>query len=58
MTMRLVNWNVGWATPWSQRTPEILSRIHSMAESSYRYSRRPVIPVFAIGKPPSHPSGQ
>ena len=28
MTMRLVNWNVGWATPRSQRTPEILSRIH------------------------------
>ncbi len=28
MAMRLVNWNVGWATPRSQRTPEILSRIH------------------------------
>ena len=28
MTMRLVNWNVGWATPRSQRTPEIPSRIH------------------------------
>ena len=27
MTMRLVNWNVGWATPRSQRTPEILYRI-------------------------------
>ena len=27
MTMRLVNWNVEWATPRSQRTPEIRRRI-------------------------------
>ena len=27
MTMSLVNWNVEWATPRSQRTPEIRKRI-------------------------------
>ena len=27
MTMSLVNWNVQWATPRSQRTPEIRRRI-------------------------------
>ena len=27
MALRLVNWNVEWATPRSRRTPEILSRI-------------------------------
>ena len=27
MTMSLVNWNVQWATPRSQRTPEIRKRI-------------------------------
>ena len=27
MSLKLVNWNVEWATPASQRTPEILSRV-------------------------------
>ena len=27
MSLKLVNWNVEWATPGSQRTPEILSRV-------------------------------
>ena len=31
MSLRLVNWNVEWATPGSQRTPDILSRIHEHA---------------------------
>ena len=28
MSLKLVNWNVEWATPGSQRTPEILSRVY------------------------------
>ena len=28
MSLRVLNWNVEWATPRSRRTPEILSRIH------------------------------
>ena len=33
MSLRLVNWNVQWATPRSPRTPEILRRIdHHSAE--------------------------
>ena len=31
MPLKLANWNVEWATPGSQRTPEILSRIHEHA---------------------------
>ena len=31
MSLRLVNWNVEWATPRSRRTPEILSRIERHA---------------------------
>ena len=31
MSLRLVNWNVEWATPKSQRTTEILSRIDRLA---------------------------
>ena len=27
MSLKLVNWNVEWATPGSQRTPEILNRV-------------------------------
>ena len=27
MSLKLVNWNVEWATPRSQKTPEILSRV-------------------------------
>ena len=28
MSLKIINWNVEWATPGSQLTPEILSRIH------------------------------
>ena len=31
MTLKLVNWNVEWATPGSRRTPEILSRVRGHA---------------------------
>ena len=31
MSLKLVNWNVEWATPASQRTPEILSRVRGHA---------------------------
>ena len=31
MSLRLLNWNVEWATPRSRRTPEILSRIRGRA---------------------------
>ena len=29
MSLRLVNWNVEWATPRSRKTAEILNRIES-----------------------------
>ena len=31
MSLRLVNWNVAWATLRSRRTPEILSRMEGHA---------------------------
>ena len=32
--MKLVNWNVEWATPGGRRSPEILDRIHRISQTN------------------------